>query len=303
MPITLHPFAGEADRPPVAALIQAAPETSRHIVDYPWRLASPALATGQDAMLAVHSDGALAGFAAWQIYWAALDFWLAPDALSAEAETALFAWAEQRFRALDAVRGRPLPYWAETRADDAERLALLARQGYTLDDDFTYVRMHRSLDQELPPVEVPAGYRIRPLAGEAEVVAYVALHRAAFASDSMTAEWRLRTLRAPEYVPALDLVSEAPDGALAGFCVLWLAPARRLGQIEPMGVHPAHRGRGLAWALMDEGFRRLRAHGAETALVETESTRNPALRAYEAAGFRPAQMVARKGKYVSAAAG
>jgi hypothetical protein len=94
MPITVRPFAGEADWLRVADLIRAAPEVSRHIVDYPWRLASPALATGQDAMLAIGDNSELVGAAVWQVYWAALDVWLAPGAANEDAEVLLFAWSE-----------------------------------------------------------------------------------------------------------------------------------------------------------------------------------------------------------------
>lgn len=299
MPITLRPFAGALDLPRVAALIASLPAASRHIVDYPWRLASPALDGGENTRLAEDDAGTLVGCAVWQRYWAALDLWLAPGAAGQTAEMPLFAWAEGRFRALDAERGRALPYWLEAREDDADRLAVLARHGYTLDDDYAYVQMRRPLDEDIPAVAPPPGYRIRPLAGVSEVDAYVAPHRAAFASDSMTAAWRRRTLRCPEYVPALDLVAEAPDGSLAGFCVLWLASTRRAGQVEPLGIAPAHRGRGLARALLAEAFARLRAHGAEVALVETESTRAPARRAYEASGFRVAHSILRKGKYLT----
>jgi hypothetical protein len=58
----------------------------------------------------------------------------------------------------------------------------------------------------------PAEVTIRPLAGEAEVEAYVALHRTVFESKSMTAEWRARTLRRPEHIFDLDLVAVALDG-------------------------------------------------------------------------------------------
>jgi ribosomal protein S18 acetylase RimI-like enzyme len=247
----------------------------------------------------VDEQDRIVGFAAWQRYWAALDFAILPSPHIAAVEQAIFAWAEGRFRALDAERGRPLPYWAEARTDDAERLALLARHGYTLDDDFHYVQLVRPLEGALPGGPLPAGYTIRPLAGEAETEAYAALHRAAFASDSMTAAWRRRTLQAPEYRPELDLVAVAPDGRLVGFCVCWLSPARRAGQIEPTGVLPTARGLGLSRALLCEAFYRLRACGAERALVETNNDRGPALAAYQRAGFRTAQVARRKGRWMT----
>jgi mycothiol synthase len=299
MELVMRPYAGDGDLPVIADLIRAAPPASRHLVDYPWRLSSPALQSPDDARLWLAHDGTLVGFAAWQVWWAVLDFYVRPGPLRTVVEEAIFAWAPTRFRELDADRGRALPYWVEAREDDGERLALLERHGYVLDDDYAYVMMSRPLDVAPPPQALPAGFAIRPLAGEGEVDAYVALHRRAFVSMSMTAEWRARTLRTPTYRPALDLVAVAADGRLAGFCVGWLAPERRAGQIEPLGVDPAFQGRGLGRALLLEMFSRFAALGAEQALVETETTRSPARRVYEAVGFRPTHQALRKGQWLS----
>jgi ribosomal protein S18 acetylase RimI-like enzyme len=248
-------------------------------------------------MLWFDEGGQIVGFAAWQVWWAALDFFVRPGPRREEVAEAIFAWALARFRELDAERGLPLPYWAEAREDDADRLALLARHGYTLDGDYTYVLLERSLDAPIPAPALTEGFSIRPLAGADEVAAYVALHRRAFDSTSMTPEWRVRTLRMPQYRPGLDLVAVAPDGRLVGFCVGWFATDGRVGQIEPMGVDPDFRGLGLSRALMLEFFARLRATGGSRAWVETESTRGAALAAYEAVGFRQVYRSVRKGRW------
>jgi ribosomal protein S18 acetylase RimI-like enzyme len=287
MPIRMRPYAGERDLELITDLVRAAPAESRHLVDLPWRLAPLALQSGEDAHLWEGDDGALVGFAAWQAPWATLDFFVLPGAWQASVEEQMFGWAAERFRALDRERGWPLPYWAEAQDDDVHRLDLLARHGFTLDDDYHLVHLGRSLADEIPAPALPEGCAIRPLAGEREVEAYAEVHRAAFGSTAMTAEWRQRTLRAPQYRPALDLVAVAPDGRLAGFCVCWLALERRTGQIEPIGVHPDYQRSGLGRALQLEALRRLRGQGADTALVETESTRTPARRAYESVGFGP----------------
>jgi ribosomal protein S18 acetylase RimI-like enzyme len=294
-----RPYAGDADLPLIADLIQAAPPTSRHLVDFPWRLSPPALQSAPDHRLWATPDGTLAGFAARQVWWAVLDIYVRPGPAQREVEEAVFAWAPGRFSALDAERGHALPYWVEAREDDGERLALLARHGYALDDDYDYVMMGRPLDEPLPRPTLPAGYAIRPLAAASEVDAYVAVHRRAFASAHMTTAWRTRTLGMPQYRPELDLVAMGPDGQLAGFCVGWLAAERRAVQIEPLGVDPAFRAGGLARALLLDMFGRCKAHGAEQALVETESSRSPARHAYEAVGFRPLYRALRKGQRFS----
>ncbi|HEY7418939.1 MAG TPA: GNAT family N-acetyltransferase [Ktedonobacteraceae bacterium] len=216
------------------------------------------------------------------------------------AETALFAWATQRFRELDQERGKPLPYWVEFRDDDTERRLLAEAQGFLLDEDYHYIQFHHSLSVPLADPIPPDGFLLRQLKGEQEVSAYAELHRAAFASTSMTPDWRARTLRMPQYRPELDLVAVAPDGSLAGFCVGWLDQKRHLGQIEPLGVHPRFHQMGLGRALLLEMLRRFKIHGATSALVETENTRLKAQRTYESVGFRPLHTILLRGKWVNA---
>ena len=104
----------------------------------------------------------------------------------------------------------------------------------------------------------------------------------------MTAEWRTRTLRRPEYLSDLDLVAVAPSGRLAAFCICWLnrdSEGNPSGQIEPLGVHKDFRRLGLGQAILSEGLQRLYLRGAERIYVETDKYRNAALGLYEAVGF------------------
>jgi GNAT superfamily N-acetyltransferase len=298
--IQMRPYRGDADLEPIAELIAATPRPGRHGIDFPWRLSAHEPAS-LDVRLWPTDDRLLVGFAAWQVWWATLDFYIRPGPAAEDVEAAIFAWAAGRFQELDAERSRPLPYWVEAPEDDLPRLALLARHGYTLDDDYRYVLFSRHLRGSeappLPPVTLPDGFAIRPLAGMREVDAYAEVHRRAFASRAMTAAWRARTLRMPGYVPELDLVATAPDGRLAGFCVGWLAPERQVAQIEPIGVDPAFQGLGLGRALLQEMLQRFTTYGAEQAQVETDSGRSPARGLYEAAGFRPIGQTLRKGRW------
>lgn len=297
MELIARPFAGDADLPAVDNLVQAASSRTRHLVDLPWRLSSPAVETGRDMRLWFTAAGVPVGFAAWQQWWAVLDVIVRPGHLQHEVEADIFAWAPTRFRELDAQRGNPLPYWVEARDDDAERLDVLARLGYVLDGEYAYLTLCRSLAEPIPQSDEPSGYVIRSITGVGDVEQYVAVHRRAFASASMTAAWRGRTLNHPRYLSDLDLVAVTPGGELEGFCVGWLDVGRRLAQIEPVGVDPSHQGRGLGRALLLEMLRRFKASGADYALVEPESTRLPAIGAYEAVGFRPIHRALRKGRW------
>lgn len=238
MPITRYAFRGEADVPRIVDLVCAMPLSCRHVIDLPWRLSAPVINEGRDAALWEDADGQVVGFAAWQLYWAALDFFIMPGPEAQAVESDLFAWADGQFRQRDAERGRPLPYAVEFRDDDEERRRVVEAHGFLMNERDCYVSLQHALVDVTPMPALPDGFTLCPLKGEQEAVAYSELHRAAFESASMTPEWRARTIRMPQYRPDLDLVIGAPDGSLAGFCVGWLDPSRRVAQVEPIGVHP-----------------------------------------------------------------
>lgn len=299
MTLRMRPFDGNADRYHVADLVDASSITSRHRIDYPWRLSSTSAWSGQDAMLWHSIDGLVLGFAAWQQPWAVLDFYVRPAPEQQEVEEAIFTWAAQHFRQLDGERGKPLPYWAEAREDDLERLALLERQDFDLDDEYAYVLLSHPLTEQRAALSPPAGFVLRPIAGLDEVDAYVTLHRRAFGSMTMTPEWRGRSFGMPRHLPELDLVAVAPDGRLAGFCVCWPNLEQEIGQIEPFGIDPEFQGLGLGRALLSEICRRLDQLGMTDVLVETETTRSPARSLYESYGFHPKYFSRRKGRWMS----
>ncbi len=132
---TQHLYQPGADDARIVDLMCRQAPATRHRTDLPWRLSSPANATGRDIMVWEAADGSLLGVAAWQVNWAALDFFVDPGPQQGAIETAIFGWAEERFRELDRERGRPSPYWVEYRDDDQQRLHVMLAHGFTLDND------------------------------------------------------------------------------------------------------------------------------------------------------------------------
>jgi len=122
----------------------------------------------------------------------------------------------------------------------------------------------RPLNEPIPTPRLPAGFAIRHVAGEHEVEALVALHRAAFGTENLTVEDRLSWMR-------------TPDGALAAYCMCHISheenarSGRSEGYTDPIATHPAFQLRGLARALLLTGLDLLRQCRVKTAVLGTSS--------------------------------
>ncbi len=96
-----------------------------------------------------------------------------------------------------------------------------------------------------------------------------------------------RVLQTTLYDPDLDLVVEAPDGSLVGCCIVWYDPQLASAEVEPLGIHPGHRRKGLAAALCHEAVARVgRRGGSEVFINAGPREAYPATSgAYMKAGF------------------
>jgi mycothiol synthase len=297
MNLNPSPYAGPADQTAMAALVHAHPTDNLHVVDLPYRLCSWGFDAPENVGLWRGADGTLQAWAALQTPFWTIDFACQPAAEAALLGP-LLAWADQRARfGVDTPHGRQA-WFVNVFDHQADRIRALEAAGFASQADvgensWTKVLLRR-VGAAPMAAPVPAGFTLRSLAGQAEVEAYVAAHRAAFESTNMTAGWRARTLQHAGYRPDLDLVAEAPDGRLAAFCVGWLhtSPDGTVGgQIEPMGAHPDFQRLGLGRALLTENLRRMAAAGAGQVFVETDSYRDAAFELYEAMGFAVAKRV------------
>lgn len=295
MKMSLRAFAGGEDIAAMIALAVAFPDGNLHVVDLPYRLASWALDDPANVALWVDERGRLAAWAVVQSPFWAIDIVTRPDA-----ETDLFPcaleWADARGRAARGTPHERASWYVHVLADQEARLRSLEEAGFACqadvgEDSWSRVLLRRTAAAPAP-APTPPGFVLRPLAGAAEVNAYVDIHRAAFDTKNMTPGWRARTLTAAHHAAETDLVAVAPDGRPAGFSIGWLLPGENaVGQIEPLGVLWDYRELGLGAALLTECIRRLMARGAATVLVETDTYRTPALGLYESAGFEPIREV------------
>ncbi len=97
---------------------------------------------------------------------------------------------------------------------------------------------------------------------------------------------------APEFKARVFRLVAQRDGQEVATCGGRLYPeligssGRPIGQLGFVGTEAAHRGRGLATALVRRALARLWEWGAGEVLISTGLENGPALRAYERAGFR-----------------
>jgi GNAT superfamily N-acetyltransferase len=152
----------------------------------------------------------------------------------------------------------------------------------------------------------PHGYVIRSARPD-ETDERVVVHRAAWRpadlpfhpdhrphmDESLASSFTLETYRNVQstnlYDIDFDLVAVAPDGSLSGCCIAWFDPTTGWAEIEPLGVIPAHRRRGLALALCAEVARRVSHSRGQHIFINTgPSDMYPApYHAYRKAGFTP----------------
>jgi mycothiol synthase len=147
--------------------------------------------------------------------------------------------------------------------------------------------MRRRLGGELPSFETPPGYEVRSLRA-GEEAAWVALKNACFPEDTA---WQPEHFqRELSEAPCFDLeriLVATQEGRLVGTTIAWETEYgdRPEGLIHWVGVHPDHRGGGLAKALNALAMRQLAEHGYAEAWLNTSRSRAAAVGLYESMGF------------------
>ncbi len=205
-------------------------------------------------------------------------FWCIRPDLRRSLVAAVMEWAESEASGVGLA--------VEVQSTDTAALEILEQRGYRFDAAAKVLAVHHRELAEEPPVELPAGFRLRTVE-PADLAARVELHRAVWEPSRVT-EASFRDVQgAWPYRPGLDCVVEAPDGRLAAYCLAWLDPDNRAGELEPVGTHRDFRRLGLGSAVCRFALRRLREEGATRAVVyAVVDPDNPGAKAlYESIGF------------------
>jgi ribosomal protein S18 acetylase RimI-like enzyme len=161
---------------------------------------------------------------------------------------------------------------------DALLQQLLAGRGWPTDEPWT--PLHRDLTA---PVEI-SGIRFEVVGPElADVRAEI--QRASFVKSTFTGErWRVLA-SGIAYSAARCLLAFDEHGTPVAAITVWCAGPGKPGLIEPMAVHPDHRGHGYGRAITVAGAAVLRELGSSSAIVCTESSNLGGVATYRSAGF------------------
>ena len=218
-----------------------------------------------------------------------------------EFEEIVFSWTNDLLRStFPKEKG---VFLLETRTADPYRIAWLERSGFERQPGGA-VHMERALDDPILDPQLPAGFRIRPIHGEAEAEDWVRLHRAAHGTENMTTQYKLAMMQTPHSLPDMDLVAIAPDGRLAAYCVSFIdveqnaLTGQKRGHTDPVATHPDFQRRGLSKALMCNGLALLKQRGMEIACLGTGSENIAMIRTAESVAFHITRNVICFGKSI-----
>ena len=196
----------------------------------------------------------------------------------------LAAWTEHRATALGSSQvGQVTP-------DESLPQRLLLGRGYTVGHTSWVLELPGG--REIPDRPLPDGYAFGTgNTGERERQAYAVIQDAfdeweGRVRDSIE-DWAATTVRRPGAQPwQLRVVEHEGSVVAASFTIL---DSQRAGYVHQLAVERAHRGKGLAQALLADAFDRARERGATRSELSTDS-RTGALDLYLKVGMEVTQV-------------
>jgi mycothiol synthase len=183
------------------------------------------------------------------------------------------------------------------RSEETGRRALFEAFGMQLVRYF--VNLARPLNGDLPPVEIPAGYRLRPFERERDAEAVWRVENLAFrdhwgTTDIPLDEFIHYQLELPHFRPELSVVAEEEaTGQIVGLSMNEIGPdwikqtGRQEGYVHTLAVLRQARGKGLGTALLVHSLHVLHKEGMEGAHLNADAENlTGAIHLYERAGFK-----------------
>jgi hypothetical protein len=219
--------------------------------------------------------------------WYSFDVNLLPDFRSTKEETYILDWTIKKIE--EGVRknggSKIRTVWISEFDDD--RINQLEKRGFKQDDDFMWY-LEYPLDAQIPEMRLPKDFIVRPIRGESEIqlraTASYDIVKSGCRYDEFWPRYQ-RFMRSPVYNPQFDIVTEAPDGQLASFCVVWPDPVNHIGLFEPVGANSNYMHMGLRKVVVTAGLKRLKACGMDQAMTCVKDNDSSAINFFEGVGF------------------
>jgi GNAT superfamily N-acetyltransferase len=150
------------------------------------------------------------------------------------------------------------------------------------------LRMRRANLENLPPVAMPAGYRLRTYQpGDEE--AWAQIMNTGIGENHTATSTRADLIERPAFRPEGLFFAVTDDGEAAGSACAWRLTSLgdEIGYVHMVCVRPEHRGRHLGYWVSLAVLHCFRAWGMREAILETDDFRLSALRIYLELGFVP----------------
>jgi mycothiol synthase len=205
----------------------------------------------------------------------------------------LYHRAQERMAEIDEG---PVYFRASARDVEADRQALFESLG--MERVRYFVNLARPIDNGLPPVAVPDGYRLRRFEPERDLETVWQVDNLAFQDHWGFAGFPFEEFQhwvhEPHFRPELWLLAEEEaTGQVVGIGLNkidpdWIAQTERQeGYVNTLGVLREHRQQGLGTALLAQSLRILRQAGMEAAHLHADAENlTGAVRIYERLGFK-----------------
>ncbi|TFG26949.1 GNAT family N-acetyltransferase [Candidatus Thorarchaeota archaeon] len=199
-------------------------------------------------------------------------------------ERKLVLWLEEQIQEIQKNRDKKLLVFSVNEWDH-HRQELLRKLGYTDRGPMEHERI-RPVDLPIPKVELPENYTIRDVDIETDFEEYRSVIGSVFNHCmNMTPHLAKVYSEAEFYNKELDIVIVAPNGTFAAFTTVRIDPVSRFAELEPVGVHPNHRQKGLAKAICCEGLRRLQKYKPQSVTIIGAANTQAATNLYDSLGF------------------
>jgi len=199
-------------------------------------------------------------------------------------ERELVLWLEEQIKNYQKDQDKKLVFFC-VNDWDLYRQELLQELGYEDKGPAEHERI-RPLSLPIPEVVLPEGYVIRDVDVETEFEKYHSVLSSVFRHCAVMTRYLAKNYSEAEfYNKELDLVVVTPDGNFAAFTTVRIDPVSRFAELEPVGVHPDHRRKGLGKAICCEGLRRLQKYDPQSVTIIGAAATEAATKLYDSLGF------------------